>query len=396
MKSFKPQIVSKKVLRTPDDLPPDTGCWKSCTCFTGKSGFRKLTMTSNIVGRDRYDDFRDLLSDDEGNFSGESTLVFRQQENNGNVTRFIEPFIGYDSISDSVFRFTIYGTFENDKNDHGGQQAFFRNMKLLAFRSTDGGKTFQAPTDLSAIYFADHQDGRPLISCSHLISCQDGKFRVPVCFIPVDLPGNSWFRRVLTGEPDKNGGIKWHFGGVIPAPAGSDLLMSEFSIAEVDGGLLAIGRAAHPGREEFCRKYVAFSPDGGENWQECGILRYDDDTPVYTPDSCGFLLRHSNDSLWYITNILPGDCNPYFSRNTISIAEVDPATGKLKKDSVTEIDGRRDNDLEFMAISNFSCYEDRKTREIVVESPKTFQSVNDDLHDSKLMEYRIKLSTTNH
>lgn len=375
----------------PDDLPQNTGCWKSSTCYTTKHGMQKLTMTSNVVGRDRYDDFRDHLSDEEGNFSGSYTPIFRQQENNGNVTRFIEPFVCYDAISDSVFRFTIFGTFEDDKNDHGGQLSFFRNMKLLAFRSIDGGKTFLDPVDLTEIYFQEHQDGRPLVSCSHLISCRDGKFRVPVCFCPVDAPDAPWFRRVLSGKPEANGNIQWHFGGIIPEPENSDLRMSEFSIAEVDGGLLAIGRADHPGREEFCRKYTAFSRDGGESWEERGFLLYDDDSPVYTPDSCGFLLRHSSNSLWYITNILKGDCNPYFSRNTLSIAEVDPASGKLKKSSVTEIDGRQGNDLEYMAISNFSCYEDRKTREIVVESPKTFQSVNNDLHDSKLMEYRIKL-----
>ncbi|MBR2626257.1 MAG: exo-alpha-sialidase [Lentisphaeria bacterium] len=391
MSNFKVIIDSRKILRKPDDLPPDTGCWKNCTCYTSGNGMQKLTMTCNVVGRDRYDDFRDFLSDENGNFSGTFTPVFRQQINNGNVTRFIEPFVAYDSISDSVFRFTIYGTFLDDHNDYGGQQSFFRNMKLLCFRSIDGGKNFAKPLDLSEIYFRDHSDGRPLISCSHLLCCSDGKFRVPVCFYPAEEKKSSWFLRVLSGEPDGKGKIKWHFGGIIPPPDGSNLLMSEFSIAEVAGGLLAVIRADHPGNEYFCRKYTAFSRDGGESWESCGILRYDDDTPVYTPDSCGFLIRHSSNSLWYISNILEGDRNPYFTRNTLSVAEVDPASCRLKKDTVTEIDGRQGNDLEYMAISNFSCYEDRNTREIVVESPKTFQSVNNDLHDSKLMEYRIKI-----
>ena len=68
MSNFKVIINSRKVLRKPDDLPPDTGCWKNCTCFTSAEGLKKLTMSCNIVGRDRYDDFRDYLSDGEGKF----------------------------------------------------------------------------------------------------------------------------------------------------------------------------------------------------------------------------------------------------------------------------------------------------------------------------------------
>jgi len=109
MSNFKVIIDSRKVLRKPDDLPPDTGCWKNCTCYTSGNGMQKLTMTCNVVGRDRYDDFRDFLSDENGNFSGTFTPVFRQQKNNGNVTRFIEPFVAMtvSVILFSASRYTV-------------------------------------------------------------------------------------------------------------------------------------------------------------------------------------------------------------------------------------------------------------------------------------------------
>lgn len=392
MSRFIPVITGRKIMRSPDELPPDTGCWKNCTCYCSAEGFQKISMSSNTVGRDRYDDFRDYISDENGEFSDEYTVVFRQKEDNGNITRFIEPFIAYDNITDSVFRFTIYGTFISDNDDWGGQYAFFRNMKLLCFRSVDGGKNFTETIDISEKYFEKFSDGRPLISCSHLISCQDGAFRVPINIYRDTAKGDSWLLRVLSGRPDGKGGIDWHFGAPVPMPEGKNVVMSEFSIAEVPGGLLAFIRADHRGEERICRKYAAFSRDGGDTWESIKMVMYDDGTPVHTPDSCGFLIRHSSNSLWYISNILEGNRNPYFTRNTISIAEVDENSFCLKKDSVTEIDGIRGDDLEYMAISNFSCYEDRKTGEIVVESPKTFQTDNTTLHDSKLMEYRIAIT----
>lgn len=383
-----PITISKRILRSADDLPPGTGCWKNCTCYCNADSNRKLTLSSNVVGRDRYDDFYQELSDDNGVFHGNRRILFRQVEKDGAVTRLCEPFIARDSITGNIFRLAIYGTYFNDHDDYSGQNAFFQNMRLLCWRSSDGGHSFGSPQDLTALYLQQFNDARPLISCSHLISCKDGCIRIPcgVC-----APGmSSWHCRVMIGKVIGKD-INWCWGEVIPAVANRNLFMSEFTIAEVPAGLLAIVRAADNDDENSCRKYFAVSPDGGLHWSPTQELRYTDGSTFYCSDSCGYLLRHSNGRLWYISNIFEHDMAPIYTRTSLSIVEIDDKTLAPKKETLARIDGLENEDNPELAISNFSCYEDRQTGEIVLEAPKAFQHYST-LHDTNLMEYRINFT----
>ena len=379
-------ITSRKMLRNASALPEGIGCWKNCTCYCHADGFQKLTLSSNVVGRDRYENFCERLSDEDGVFRAPERNIYREEKKDGCVTRFCEPFIALDPASGSVFRFADFGTYIGDSNDYGGQNEFFRNVCLLCWRSTDGGKTFGAPENLTPLYLADHQDGRPLLSCSHLLPCKDKSIKIPCGVWAVG--GTSWKCRVLTGVINADQ-ISWHWGDAIPQMSDRKLFMSEFSIAEVPAGLLAIVRAATPG-ERISRKYVNISDDGGETWGDTRELCYDTGEPVISSDSCGYIVPHSNGSYWYISNIFEAEREPIYARNYIAIARLDPVNCTLIKDSVIIIDGLQPGDHDELAISNFSCYEDRQTGEIVVEAPVAFRH-RTDLHDIDLMEYRIKV-----
>ena len=385
---FRPRILDRRRIRHHEELPVDRGCWKNYTGYCSNRGFRKFELSSDVVGRDRYDDFRHRLSDEDGIFRTAKTPVFRQRETGGDVERWCEPFEALERNSDAVFRFFMSGTYVDDGNDYGGQNSFFDHVRLCCVRSADGGESFGAETDLTADFFKQCPgEGRPLISCSHLISCRDGSFKVPVCIRRAGV--ESWTCRVLTGRTQNDGSVRWEWGGPIALPDVPRPVMSEFSIAEITGNrLLAICRVDHPDTPEKVRKYCAVSSDGGKSWGRTEELRYADGGTFYSPDSCGFLLRHSSGRLYYLTNILEGDMNPWFTRSTLSIVEIDEGIPAAIRDTQQVIDCRQPDELPEVAISNFSCFEERETGNIIVQAPKSFRTeIN--IHDTDLMEYRI-------
>ena len=385
---LRPKILERRCIRHHEGLPAGCGCWKNYTGYCSTSGYRKFELSSDVVGRDRYDNFLHRLSGEDGVFRKEKTTVFRQRKTGGNVERWCEPFEALESNSNAVFRFHMSGTYVDDADDYGGQNNFFDNVRLCVSRSADGGETFGAETDLTADFQKQCPgEGRPLISCSHLISCRDGSFKVPVCIRRAGV--ESWTCRVLTGRTQSDGSVRWEWGGSIAQPDVQRPLMSEFSIAEIDGNrLLAICRVDHLDAPEKVRKYCAVSSDGGKSWGETRELRYADGGTFYSPDSCGFLLRHSSGRLYYLTNILKSDMNPWFTRSTLSIVEIEESTPAAIRDTQQEIDCQQPDELPEVAISNFSCFEERETGNIIVQAPKSFRT-EIDIHDTDLMEYRI-------
>lgn len=382
-----PEIFSRRCIRHHEDLPSDRGCWKNYTGYCSNQGFRKFELSSDIVGRDRYDGFRHRLSDGDGIFREAKTTVFRQRAVGGNVERWCEPFEALEGNSDAVFRFYLTGTYTDDGNDRVGQNSFLDHVRLCCVRSADGGESFGTETDLTADFQKQYPGGRPVISCSHLISCRDGSFKVPVCIRRTG--GGSWTCRVLTGRTRSDGTVRWEWGGPLAPPDVPRPFMSEFSIAEIDGDrLLAICRVNHPDTPGKARKYRAVSSDGGKSWGRTEELRYADGGTFFSPDSCGFLLRHSSGRLYYLANILDGDADPWFTRSTLSIVEIEENIPAAIRATQQVIDCRQPDELPEVAISNFSCFEERETGHIIVQSPKSFRS-KIDLHDTDLMEYRI-------
>jgi hypothetical protein len=116
-------------------------------------------------------------------------------------------------------------------------------------------------------------------------------------------------------------------------------------------------------------KFTTTSRDLGTTWAEPEILRYDDGSQVLCPASlANIFISSKTHRLYIITNILAEPtwgCRPRF---TLQIAEMDMATLRIIRESVTVIDTNDTSGgkLPMIDFSNWRWYEDRITGDIVM------------------------------
>lgn len=118
----------------------------------------------------------------------------------------------------------------------------------------------------------------------------------------------------------------------------------------------------------------AVTTDGGASWHSDGPLRFDDGAHVYSPSAWSVFVRSSRSGKWYwIGNILSeptyGKCDP---RYPLQIVELDPATLRLKRATVTVIDDRAPDDDKWVRLSNFRVYEERGTGDLILLLRKAY------------------------
>lgn len=154
-------------------------------------------------------------------------------------------------------------------------------------------------------------------------------------------------------------------------------------------------RASNFGREEdmLCTKFYSISSDNGKSWCAPEKITYDDKSAVYSSSSIPKLIVHTNGKIYYV-GIL-NDKNPCgnLPRYPLCIAELDPKNFCIIKDSVVQIDTKRDsqgNEGEnyFVDYSNHCVYEDRDTRELIVIAP---YRKNLQIYQSGFNLYRINV-----
>ena len=156
-----------------------------------------------------------------------------------------------------------------------------------------------------------------------------------------------------------------------------------------DGRLLMVMRGSNDANPTLPgHKWFSLSNDGGFTWAPVQPWAYTDGTPFFSPSSCSQLLTHSNGKIYWLGNLTPTNPNGNLPRRPIVIAEVDPQTALLKRDTVFVIDDKRDGDSDKAWFSNFYSYEDRVTGEVVLNMARAFcQSATEWTSDA--FEYRI-------
>ena len=117
-------------------------------------------------------------------------------------------------------------------------------------------------------------------------------------------------------------------------------------------------------------QYVSYSGDNGRTYST--------------------LIRHSNGKLYWIGNITDKNPRGNSPRYSLIIGELDEDKIALKKKSITIIDTRKNNKSEHLQLSNFSVYEDRETKHIVVTLARLISHGIEDWTASCIL-YRIKV-----
>ncbi len=134
-------------------------------------------------------------------------------------------------------------------------------------------------------------------------------------------------------------------------------------------------------------KWYTVSYDGGRTFAPPMPWHFDTREVVYSPASIsGFFRSSKNGRLYWIGNFLHEPWLIHEGGNAprwpLQICEVDQENGYLIKDTLTEIDTRREGDTYWMELSNFNLLENRETQQLELRLTKICQHMeNYDKYD---------------
>jgi hypothetical protein len=205
---------------------------------------------------------------------------------------------------------------------------------------------------------------------------------------------------ILIGRRDGDGFI-WDSGQPLLADpyTQSTRGFSEPTLAQLDdGSILMVLRGSNEGKPEIpSYKWFTISRDRGKTWSAIEPWTFDDGAAFFSPSSTCILIGHSDGRLFWFGNIIPKNGQGNSPRYPLVVGEVDRNTGKLIRSSVTLIADRSPDQSDRLQLSNFSLYEDRETRQLVLDVPHFYPAGGKDRRGwgdawtGNIFRYRINL-----
>jgi hypothetical protein len=173
-------------------------------------------------------------------------------------------------------------------------------------------------------------------------------------------------------------------------------------IAELNGGrILVLFRGGNMMSKTFNtriepgtpgHKWYCYSDDGGKNFTEPVPWHFDDGEVIYSSATFSTFLRASkNGKLYWTGNMTDHRINNNYPRYPLQMVEVDETYGTAKSGTVTVIDTRRENESEFVQLSNFKLLDDRETGDIECYLSKYGTLGNEQVYRGAAWRYRIRL-----
>jgi hypothetical protein len=191
---------------------------------------------------------------------------------------------------------------------------------------------------------------------------------------------------------------KWHVGGYVPGGG------CEQTIVRLkDGRLLNILRTQgniEPYYFDLRYRPYSISEDDGKSWSKPEPLCWDEGGCIISPRAWSQLIRAQNGKLYWIANILPDNENTLQlmkdtgradPRYPLVIAEADEKALTLKRNTATTIIDRGEGETKFVRFSNFCCYNDRATGEIVMYMQKSYHENQPDLENMPHPAWRFRI-----
>lgn len=219
-----------------------------------------------------------------------------------------------------------------------------------------------------------------------------------------------WEPRIIIGNFDQNNEIDWSVSEPVPfdfsktarglfEPTVIELKDKRFAMvcrgsnARWLEGKGQVVNVSHPN----C-KWVSYSEDRGKTWSYAQPLT-DTDGNILESSSTGSYLFRSivDEKIYWIGNLcLEGEKSMgNWPRHTLFIAEIEEKPHlALKKETLSIIAQKSPEESDQIQHSNFRCYQDRLTGEIVLFMNRFFERggyENMAWHNTDLYEYRIRL-----
>ena len=280
------------------------------------------------------------------------------------------------------------------------EPAIAQNTYYLRYRvSNDGGRSwlFDEPIVQTGAYGPKHPVAGVWVGTNSIylgdagcipIVTHKGNVLVPTQMPPLAPDGSLWnpgggytFTDVLVliGTWSKTGHLRWEASQRVRGdPICTTRGLIEPTICEFpDGRILMVmrgsnGGKADPNHELASRKWVSVSSDGGRTWSAAGPWTHDDGQPFFSPSSMSTLFSHSSGRFFWVGNISPNNCKGNLPRWPLVMAEVDPRSLYLIRQTSLVVDSEQPADRlqGRLDISHVTLWEDSQTREIVLTYPR--------------------------
>ena len=260
-----------------------------------------------------------------------------------------------------------------------------KNWTLYYAVSKDSGRTYGAPCQIiqeGAEFSADHPlpgvwRGRNSVMLGDLtcrpIPAPGGRILLPCQICPVG-PDGSYYNpggglsfhdtAILEASWRADSCLRWQMIGLIKGdPVVSTRGFVEPTIGWLaDGRLLVVMRGSNDAKPALAgHRWVSFSSDQGQTLSAPRPWTWEDGTAFHSPSSCSQLLAHPNGKLYWLGNICRENPKGNSPRYPIVIAEVNTATGALKRETLAVIDDKQPDDSPRLFLSNFYAREDRES-----------------------------------
>lgn len=345
--------------------------------FYADQGNRLMTVSYNQRQSDIYFDWKTRTSDDNGQTWSDWKAEPLPTTPPAGV-HYTFPQSGWvDPVNGRMLMMVKDGVFPT-----GNPSEMYYLWELHYRVSTNGGRTFadqQQVIQQGGQYTSLHPAEGVNIGYNSMMSgatatrpirTKQGKVLVPVA-ITHDKNGH-FDSAVLIGTWGKGDdtSITWDLSERVTISSSlSTRGVVEPVIAEMpNGDILMVCRGSNQNSPSLpARKWYSVSRDDGKSWSDVDTWTFDDGSDFYSPSSCSQLLKHSNGKYYWLGNISPTNAYSNSPRYPLVIAEVNPDTYLLEKDTLVVIDTLSDGDNTTLQLSNFFAYEDRVTGDIVLQ-----------------------------
>jgi hypothetical protein len=362
------------------------------------------------IGDDIHDAFEDSLSYDNGaTWEAARPSLARIDEDGGHIV-FVEHAMYYDAEKDRAVHLTNQ-LFQPSLT--GANLNHSPRVRITTASSADFARgeakpdlidDFGLKQGLQVSFCHPVQDSRGRLLVPVEWQAEDKNSEISSQGFPVrqDLPAvlqDVWETALLIGTYDSDGKLNWERGQPVPYDFQTTSRgLCEGTVTELADGRLAMvlrgSNAAWPHKPGY--KWVSFSSDGGMSWTQAEPWACDDGSLLQSSATGSLLLRSRfNDKLYWIGNLcLNGEsAQGNMPRAPLVIAEVQEEPFALRRETITVIGKREAHEDELVQLSNFQCYQDRITGDIVLYLTRFGErgSANGDWLKADLYEFRIGL-----
>ncbi len=345
---------------------------------------------------DAYDNYALSFSRDNGRSWSEPVIHWQSTEVEAGRIRYGEPAVFFDTDSELVWTFTNQQLYPDD-------QLAVDREGALALQYYDPGTGCWGPREALEL----PGERIPMVSFCQPIKTSQGRLIVPGqmnlldeagqpvhyqgCWSPAGVIVN------LIGEPDGQGQWQWHSSRpVIPDLELTSRGHYEPALAELPGGQLVMilrgDNSMYPDRPGY--KWVSYSDDQGDSWSAPEPVPFTGDNLIESGSNGSWLLRSAcTGKLYWIGNLcLPGQRpRGNMPRSSLSIMEVQESPFALKTESWFVVDEKGFNDSPELCLSNFRCYEDRESGEIVIYLSRLAEKGMARWQEADYYRYRIEV-----